>query len=115
MFNLCSKCGSLIKRLDTLERESTCVTCGKVTYFEITRPKAISKMVAEHSAKNEDLTTTKYRRLSSIESRAIYNDFSNGMSVGNIMKKYDLTHRSCLLYTSPSPRDGLLSRMPSSA
>ena len=23
--------------------------------------------------------------------------------------------RSCLLYTSPSPRDGLLSRMPSSA
>ena len=25
------------------------------------------------------------------------------------------TFRSCLLYTSPSPRDGLLSRMPSSA
>ena len=24
-------------------------------------------------------------------------------------------HESCLLYTSPSPRDGLLSRMPSSA
>ena len=24
-------------------------------------------------------------------------------------------HRNCLLYTSPSPRDGLLSRMPSSA
>ena len=29
--------------------------------------------------------------------------------LGNLMK------RSCLLYTSPSPRDGLLSRMPSSA
>ena len=25
------------------------------------------------------------------------------------------THSCCLLYTSPSPRDGLLSRMPSSA
>ena len=25
------------------------------------------------------------------------------------------THHICLLYTSPSPRDGLLSRMPSSA
>ena len=25
------------------------------------------------------------------------------------------SHRTCLLYTSPSPRDGLLSRMPSSA
>ena len=24
-------------------------------------------------------------------------------------------YKSCLLYTSPSPRDGLLSRMPSSA
>ena len=28
---------------------------------------------------------------------------------------YDETGRTCLLYTSPSPRDGLLSRMPSSA
>ena len=27
----------------------------------------------------------------------------------------DKTFKSCLLYTSPSPRDGLLSRMPSSA
>ena len=27
----------------------------------------------------------------------------------------DIHHCSCLLYTSPSPRDGLLSRMPSSA
>ena len=27
----------------------------------------------------------------------------------------DNTIESCLLYTSPSPRDGLLSRMPSSA
>ena len=28
---------------------------------------------------------------------------------------YGQTFNSCLLYTSPSPRDGLLSRMPSSA
>ena len=27
----------------------------------------------------------------------------------------ELISKSCLLYTSPSPRDGLLSRMPSSA
>ena len=27
----------------------------------------------------------------------------------------ELLDKSCLLYTSPSPRDGLLSRMPSSA
>ena len=31
---------------------------------------------------------------------------------GNI---YLIQKRTCLLYTSPSPRDGLLSRMPSSA
>ena len=28
---------------------------------------------------------------------------------------FDANYASCLLYTSPSPRDGLLSRMPSSA
>ena len=28
---------------------------------------------------------------------------------------WDLEYDNCLLYTSPSPRDGLLSRMPSSA
>ena len=28
---------------------------------------------------------------------------------------YDYNDDACLLYTSPSPRDGLLSRMPSSA
>ena len=28
---------------------------------------------------------------------------------------FDILYKVCLLYTSPSPRDGLLSRMPSSA
>ena len=57
---------------------------------------------------------------------------AGGMSTGLIVKKMekwasengkDLVvkatgvggYESCLLYTSPSPRDGLLSRMPSSA
>ena len=31
------------------------------------------------------------------------------------MRPYDVQLIGCLLYTSPSPRDGLLSRMPSSA
>ena len=40
-----------------------------------------------------------------------------GMICTNNKKIYEMTKmfRSCLLYTSPSPRDGLLSRMPSSA
>ena len=32
-----------------------------------------------------------------------------------ILREYLLQVGNCLLYTSPSPRDGLLSRMPSSA
>ena len=35
-----------------------------------------------------------------------------GRSVQSVL---GVRYRSCLLYTSPSPRDGLLSRMPSSA
>ena len=33
----------------------------------------------------------------------------------DILDTYDKISLGCLLYTSPSPRDGLLSRMPSSA
>ena len=33
----------------------------------------------------------------------------------NKVPTFDLEYIFCLLYTSPSPRDGLLSRMPSSA
>ena len=33
----------------------------------------------------------------------------------NVRQNSTQRNRSCLLYTSPSPRDGLLSRMPSSA
>ena len=32
-----------------------------------------------------------------------------------ILERYEDEYNDCLLYTSPSPRDGLLSRMPSSA
>ena len=32
-----------------------------------------------------------------------------------ILDSFDIVSIVCLLYTSPSPRDGLLSRMPSSA
>ena len=44
------------------------------------------------------------------ENKVHYGKFGNGVS---LKKKERLS--PCLLYTSPSPRDGLLSRMPSSA
>ena len=36
------------------------------------------------------------------------------LSAGDYVEAFDIS-KVCLLYTSPSPRDGLLSRMPSSA
>ena len=36
-------------------------------------------------------------------------------AVLEVFLRWPAIRRSCLLYTSPSPRDGLLSRMPSSA
>ena len=39
---------------------------------------------------------------------------ASGAVLGGVKSGYKLA-QSCLLYTSPSPRDGLLSRMPSSA
>ena len=64
--------------------------------------------------------------IAAIEAAMTPEEFA-GYLRGNIIKyiwRYDKKHRDdlalaqrdlCLLYTSPSPRDGLLSRMPSSA
>ena len=51
----------------------------------------------------------RFRYLSSVSSMDYQNRFER--EVTDIFVKED----TCLLYTSPSPRDGLLSRMPSSA
>ena len=37
------------------------------------------------------------------------------MAVSNMLKILEVNFKSCLLYTSPSPRDTRRSRMPSSA
>ena len=44
-----------------------------------------------------------------------YNYVNGTQSMDHGSRIYDVAGYSCLLYTSPSPRDGLLSRMPSSA
>ena len=51
-----------------------------------------------------------YRDLTFKEKKIYKNAFKNGYKLAKIHCK-----KNCLLYTSPSPRDGLLSRMPSSA
>ena len=42
-------------------------------------------------------------------------DFKHHLDRYKYKSRYDDTAKRCLLYTSPSPRDGLLPRMPSSA
>ena len=49
------------------------------------------------------------------ESRLRPRDFTEYVGQVRVVENIDLMVKSCLLYTSPSPRDGLLSRMPSSA
>ena len=43
------------------------------------------------------------------------NQISSTINMEEDLEWYDTLDEACLLYTSPSPRDGLLSRMPSSA
>ena len=43
------------------------------------------------------------------------NNFYTRAQTDNLLKRFEVRTSTCLLYTSPSPRDGLLSRMPSSA
>ena len=46
---------------------------------------------------------------------AVYSEGNNPLCGDDIRIYLDIADGVCLLYTSPSPRDGLLSRMPSSA
>ena len=51
----------------------------------------------------------------SIRARGMGNAFTAAANDEMLLFYNPAALRSCLLYTSPSPRDGLLSRMPSSA
>ena len=44
-----------------------------------------------------------------------FHGYVNNLAVLDSGKTVKILGGDCLLYTSPSPRDGLLSRMPSSA
>ena len=61
----------------------------------------------------------KTSRLIKFMYRAMYQHHGIGLAavqIGYTKRMFVMdTSRACLLYTSPSPRDGLLSRMPSSA
>ena len=56
---------------------------------------------------------SKSKVVTSIYDNEITGDLNSGII--NKIKFDEVESETCLLYTSPSPRDGLLSRMPSSA
>ena len=59
--------------------------------------------------------TRKISDLSEEEIENIRNAIGNYVVEGDLRRNISTNIKSCLLYTSPSPRDGRISRMPSSA
>ena len=107
-----------IMQLDSLQRREICKgkTLGYLFYEPSTRTRlsfdsamasiggsslGISNISSSSTQKGESLADT-------VKVMSIYSDV--------LVLRHTLDgSSSCLLYTSPSPRDGLLSRMPSSA
>ena len=64
----------------------------------------------------DEVTDLQRRNAKAVNFGIVYGISSFGLSQDlSISKKEAAEYIDCLLYTSPSPRDGLLSRMPSSA
>ena len=68
----------------------------------------LSKAVAEASDRSQALSVARYSFDGALDPRAV---IAGARLMTRLIRNIDF----CLLYTSPSPRDGLLSRMPSSA
>ena len=64
---------------------------------------------------NEDILSSDENNLISIRRKKLSEIRTKRQAFPNNFKKSVSSSWVCLLYTSPSPRDGLLSRMPSSA
>ena len=63
-----------------------------------------------------DITSAKYIKDALVSDDNIpIKVVSNGKTYFVPLDPNNIDYQDCLLYTSPSPRDGLLSRMPSSA
>src|SRR5665647_3521019 len=56
-----------------------------------------------------------FKLIESMRFRNLKEKYGNDPDISSLKDILGNLHKICLLYTSPSPRDGLLSRMPSSA
>ena len=69
-----------------------------------------ARLAAEAEAKNADANTDTYA-----DAYAVTNDGTESLPIDDTYTDAEADSYSCLLYTSPSPRDLSTSRMPSSA
>ena len=83
----------------------TQVSVGKVGVFKGAVSLALQDGFLTNGEKRMLVKLSHTLRLDEDEPKAVYDAVISGTEIG----------QGCLLYTSPSPRDGLLSRMPSSA
>ena len=81
----------------------------KFKKFQSVLPRIIDKGVKQAGFQLIDIIRAKTQKGINFKDGA-FAPYSQGY-----LKKLNKEGKSCLLYTSPSPRDGLLSRMPSSA
>ena len=68
-----------------------------------------------HSPKDDDINSSSYENSNGNNNSNNDDNDSNASISTNKSTTKSTDNNGCLLYTSPSPRDGLLSRMPSSA
>ena len=103
----------------------------RINYNESVRPKIYDRMISERRQIAERFRSEgngeaaringfRERELNKIQSEA-YREVeeirgeADAKATEIYAQAYNQSEQACLLYTSPSPRDGLLSRMPSSA
>ena len=114
--NISQREANISKNIEFINDEN--ITSGKGT-----NPTSTGGVSFSHKAFNKERGPTSSQRLS-LKDRSYFKVSDNWLDEmvedtdkANTVAKFEKTEslKSCLLYTSPSPRDGLLSRMPSSA
>ena len=90
-----------------------------ISYYDYYQPEAYlpvtDTFIEKDSSVNEEIDKLRLKATSSLMSRDDVIVVSSVSCIYGIGSPDEYAKSTCLLYTSPSPRDGLLSRMPSSA
>ena len=111
--------GMLASEITSVSGASKVFSLGLVTYSnqsKISVLKVNKRIIQKHGAVSPQCCEAMVKNLAKISKAQINVSVTGiaGPNGGTKTKPVGLVY-ICLLYTSPSPRDGLLSRMPSSA